>query len=109
MLSQLRTSKSRPQIDPSLQICEQNYCHRYGLIQAQTNHPTRQQAAVSFIEPLANKDCYKFSFSPRTFAKWNKLPPETRQAASIGMFKSKLQSLNMDDIIRGGVSCIEHP
>ena len=55
-----------------------------------------QQAATAFIKPPANKDCYKFSFLPRLFAEWNKLPWNIPEAPTISIFKGKLQAMDME-------------
>ena len=61
---------------------------------------TRKHSSVSFIKPTINKDCYKYSLFPRTFAEWNCLPTQVRDAPTLGTFKNNLKSINMGTIIQ---------
>ena len=60
---------------------------------------TRKHSSISFEKLPANKDCYKYSLYPRTFAEWNCLPARVRDAPTIGTFKDKVKLVNMGTII----------
>ena len=47
---------------------------------------------LSFVRPITKKDCYKFSFLPKTFAELNLLPAEIIETISVDSFKTKLKS-----------------
>ena len=51
---------------------------------------TRNNHALSFQIPFANKNVYKYSFYPRTIRDWNALPYDTAHAPTINCFKNKL-------------------
>ena len=53
-----------------------------------TNHEkrnitTRKTSSISFAHPTARKNCYRYSFIPRTVAEWNRLPATIRGAPSV--------------------------
>ena len=52
------------------------------LRQSRHNHPD------SYSIIAANKDCYKYSFVPRTIRDWNSLPHNIATIQTIGSFKS---------------------
>ena len=56
---------------------------------------TRNSSTISFHHPITRKDCYKFSFIPRTMVEWNCLPSVTREAPSVDSFRSQLTKLNL--------------
>ena len=60
---------------------------------------TRKHSSISFEKLPANKDCYKYSLYPRTFAEWNCLPARVRDAPTIGTFKDNVKLVNMGTII----------
>ena len=60
---------------------------------------TRKHSSISFEKIPANKDCYKYSLYPRTFAEWNCLPARVRDAPTIGTFKDNVKLVNMGTII----------
>lgn len=62
---------------------------------------TRKSSAVSFNHLAPKKDCYKYSFLPRTFAEWNLLPASTRDAPSVEAFKNKLNNMQLSTFVRG--------
>ena len=62
---------------------------------------TRKYAATAFVKPPVNKDCYKYSYFPRTFAEWNMLSPEIRNAPTLGTFKTRMKQIDMDNVIKG--------
>ena len=60
---------------------------------------TRKHSSISFEKLPANKDCYKYSLYPRTFAEWNCLPARVRDAPTIGTFKDNVKLVDMGTII----------
>ena len=60
---------------------------------------TRKCASISFNKVTTAKDCYKYSLFPRSFAEWNCLASEVRNAPTIKSFKSKLNADNLELII----------
>ena len=55
-----------------------------------TNHEkrnitTRKTSSISFAHPTARKNCYRYSFIPRTVAEWNRLPSTIREAPSVAI------------------------
>ena len=60
-------------------------------LRASTRNP-RSNSALSpaFINIQTTRDCYKYSFFPRTIADWNQLSPRTREATSVDAFKALL-------------------
>ena len=62
---------------------------------------TRKSSATSFLHPTTKKDCYKFSFLPRTMAEWNLLPVNVRKSPTIDTFKTRLTDMHMSTFIRG--------
>ena len=44
------------------------------------NIATRKTLSISFFHPTARKNCYRYSFIPRTVAEWNRLPATIREA-----------------------------
>ena len=62
-----------------------------------TNHEkrnitTRKTSSISFTHPTARKNCYRYSFIPRTVAEWNRLPATIREAPSVDIFRARLCS-----------------
>ena len=53
---------------------------------------TRKSSSISFTHPTARKNCYRYSFMPRTFVEWNLLPSQVREAPSVDSFKARLSS-----------------
>ena len=62
---------------------------------------TRKSSTTSFIHPTVRKDCYKYSFLPRTCVEWNLLPTSTREAVSVDAFKTRLNDMQMYSFLRG--------
>ena len=60
-----------------------------------TGMHTRTTETISFLRDSANKDCFKYSFFPRTTAEWNLLPVSVREAPSLTVFKDSLRKLNL--------------
>ena len=65
-----------------------------------TNHEkrditTRKTSSTSFAHPTARNNCYRYSFSPRTVAEWNRLPATIREAPSVDTFKATLCSTKL--------------
>ena len=54
----------------------------------------------SFNKPSVNKDCYKFSLYPRTIPEWNLLPTTTKMAPDLNNFKSCLNSLDINNLVK---------
>ena len=65
---------------------------------------TRKSSSISFHHPTVRKDCYRFSFIPRTMAEWNCLPPAVREAPSIEAFKNQVCKLNLSSLRRSQVN-----
>ena len=62
---------------------------------------TRRQAGPNILEtPSFNKNCYQHSFYPRSTREWNALPPELRSIADINAFKSKLNEINVEELVK---------
>ena len=61
------------------------------LLHASTRN-TRSNCALSpaFINIQTTKDCYKYSFYPRTVADWNQLSRQTHEVKSVDTFKALL-------------------
>ena len=62
-----------------------------------TNHEkinitTRKTSSISFTHPTARKNCYRYSFIPRTVAEWNRLPATIREAPPVDISKARLCS-----------------
>ena len=65
------------------------------------HHRTRQTSSTSYKRIPTQKDCYKFSFLPRTTAQWNSLPASIRQSPTIDVLKQQLNSNNLLQLTRG--------
>ena len=53
-----------------------------------TNHEkgnitTRKTSSTSFTHPTARKNCYRYSFIPRTVAEWKRLPATIGESPSV--------------------------
>ena len=68
-----------------------------------TRRMTRQTSALSFNYPKPSKDCYKYSFLPRTVAQWNTLPPTIRNSPTIESFKNHMELSNVSYLTRGAL------
>jgi ribonuclease P/MRP protein subunit RPP40 len=53
----------------------------------------------TFLKLSTNKDCYKYSFFPRTISEWNLLPGHIREADSLTAFKTKLSEIDIQHIM----------
>ena len=53
---------------------------------------TRRSHSKSFIELQTNKDCFKYSFIPRTVIDWNNLPQNLINIEDSKLFKQQLQN-----------------
>ena len=53
---------------------------------------TRKSHSKSFIELQTNKDCFKYSFIPRTVIDWNNLPQNLINIEDSKLFKQQLQN-----------------
>ena len=71
-------------------------------INPEGSRQTRQTSALSFRRPQPNKNCYKYSFLPRTIAQWNSLPSNIRESPTIEILKSRTQNSNLLQMTRGG-------
>ena len=60
---------------------------------------TRKQSAISFNKMPTAKDCYKYSLFPRTFAEWNCLSSDVRNAPTLDSFKTQLESVDIAKLI----------
>ena len=56
------------------------------------NIATRKTSSISFAHPTARKNCYRYSFIPRTVAEWNRLPATIREDPSADIFGARLCS-----------------
>ena len=56
-----------------------------------TTRSTRSSSTTTFIKPQTNKDCFKFSFFPRTISDWNSLPRQIATITDQASFKKELQ------------------
>jgi hypothetical protein len=54
----------------------------------------------SYNKPRFNKDCYKFSLYPRTIPEWNLLPTTSKMAPDLNNFKSSLDSLDVNNLVK---------
>ena len=54
----------------------------------QINTNTRLYHPSKYIQPSTRTDAYKFSYFPRTIAKWNSLPGDILDCDSLSSFKS---------------------
>ena len=69
----------------------------------QTHHyRTRQTSSTSSKRISAWKDCYEFSFLPRTTVQWNSLPASIRQSPTIYALKHQLNSNDLLQLTGGG-------
>ena len=59
------------------------------------NITTRKTSSISFTHPTTRKNCYRYSFTPRTVAVWNRLPATIREAPSVDIFKARLCSIKL--------------
>ena len=59
------------------------------------NITTRRTSPISITHPTARKNCYSYSFIPRTVAEWNRLPATIREAPSVDIFKVRLCSIKL--------------
>ena len=50
------------------------------------NFTTSKTSSISFAHPTIRKNCYSYSFMPRTVAGWNRLPATIREAPSVVTF-----------------------
>ena len=50
---------------------------------------------AAFMTIYARADVYRFSFFPRTIITWNSIPPDVRQASTIGQFQAGLGSITL--------------
>jgi hypothetical protein len=62
---------------------------------------TRQTSSINFIRPQPNKDCYKYSFLPRTVAQWNSLPTTIRDSITLDDFKTKITNCDLLQTTQG--------
>ncbi|XP_072046216.1 uncharacterized protein [Amphiura filiformis] len=53
---------------------------------------TRRSHTKSFIELYSSKDCFKYSFIPRTLIDWNNLPQQIISTEDPKAFKQQLQN-----------------
>ena len=59
------------------------------------NITTRKTSSISFAHPTARKNCYRYSFIPRTVAKWNRPPATIREGTSVDTFRARLCSIKL--------------
>ena len=45
------------------------------------------------------KDCYRHSLYPKTIPEWNLLDDETRNSPSVKVFKAKLDSVDIVNVV----------
>ena len=53
---------------------------------------TRRSHVFKYKVPMAKIDTFKFSFFPRTIAKWNTLPSDVLNSSYLNIFKSKIST-----------------
>jgi hypothetical protein len=51
---------------------------------------SRTRGIAAFRAIYTRADVYRFSFFPRTIITWNSIPPDVRQASTIGQFQAGL-------------------
>ena len=51
---------------------------------------SRTRGIAAFRNIYTRADVYRFSFFPRTIITWNSIPPDVRQASTIGQFQAGL-------------------
>jgi hypothetical protein len=56
---------------------------------------SRTRGIAAFRTIYTRADVYRFSFFPRTIITWNSIPPEVRQASTIGKFQAGLGSITL--------------
>ncbi len=49
----------------------------------------------NFIRYQVSKDCFKFSFVPRTIIQWNNLPSDVVNAGDLDWFRQKLADIDL--------------
>ena len=54
---------------------------------------SRTRGSNCMYQPVAQKDVYKFSFSPRTIREWNLLPASVTDADKLEEFRGRIQNL----------------
>jgi hypothetical protein len=54
---------------------------------------SRTRGSNRLYQPVAQKDVYKFSFSPRTIREWNLLPASVTDADKLEEFRGRIQNL----------------
>ena len=73
-------------------------------INPEGSRQTRQTSALSFRRPQPNKNCYKYSFLPRTIAQWNSLLSNIRESPTIEILKSRTQNSDLLQMTWGALS-----
>ena len=63
------------------------------------NYKTRRTGSLKYEVISTNKDCYRYSLYPKTIPEWNLLDDETRNSPSIKAFKTKLDSLDIANLV----------
>ena len=56
---------------------------------------THKSSSISFRHPTSRKNCFKYSFLPRTMVEWNLLPSNIREATTTETFKSRLNDMQL--------------
>jgi len=56
---------------------------------------SRTRGIAAFRTIYTRADVYRFSFFPRTIIIWNSIPPDVRQASTIGQFQAGLGSITL--------------
>jgi hypothetical protein len=54
---------------------------------------SRTRGSNRLYQPVAQKNVYKFSFSPRTIREWNLLPASVTDADKLEEFRGRIQNL----------------
>jgi hypothetical protein len=76
--------------------------YMYSLVEIHAEHlfipadsRTRGIAAFRTIYTRADVPVYRFSFFPHTIITWNSIPPDVRQASTIGQFQAERGSITL--------------
>jgi hypothetical protein len=68
---------------------------------------SRTRGIAAFKTIYTRADVYHFSFFPRTIITWNSIPPDVRQANTIGQSQAGLESITLP--MQSQVQIVLHP
>ena len=63
------------------------------------HYRTRQTGIFKYNMISTNKDCYRHSLYPNTIPEWNLLDTDTRSAPNIITFKTRLDTININNLL----------